>query len=54
MLVKMVLKTTVFSMVDLSFDLFFQICIIALFLDASVSLLIDRNRKRPPMMTAML
>ena len=54
MLVKTVLKTTVFSMVDLLFDLFFQITIIALFLDASVSLLIDRNRKRPPLITAML
>ena len=54
MLVKMVLKTTVFSMVDLLFDLFFQITIIALFLDASVSLLIDRNRKRPPPIKAML
>ena len=39
MLVKMVLITTVFSMVDLLFD----IISIALFLDASVSLLIDRN-----------
>ena len=39
MLVKMVLITTVFSMADLLFD----ITSIALFLDASVSLLIDRN-----------
>ena len=39
MLVKMVLITTVFNMVDLLFD----ITSIALFLDASVSLLIDRN-----------
>ena len=37
--VKIVLITTVFSMVDLLFD----ITSIALFLDASVSLLIDRN-----------
>ena len=39
MLVKMVLITTVFSMGDLLFD----ITSIALFLDASVSLLIDGN-----------
>ena len=39
MLAKMVLITTVFNMVDLLFD----ITSIALFLDASVSLLIDRN-----------
>ena len=39
MLVNMVLITTVFNMVDLLFD----ITSIALFLDASVSLLIDRN-----------
>ena len=50
MLVKMVLITTVFNMVDLLFD----ITSIALFLDASVSLLIDRNLKRPPMMAAIL
>ena len=43
MLVKMVLITTVFSMVDLLFDLFFHITSIALFFNASVSLLIDRN-----------
>ena len=39
MLVKMVLITTVFSMVDLLFD----ITSIALYLDASVRLLIDSN-----------
>ena len=39
MLVKMVLVTTVFSMVDLLFD----ITSIALYLDASVRLLIDSN-----------
>ena len=40
---KMVLITTVFSMVDLLFDLFFHITSMPLFLDASVSLFIDRN-----------
>ena len=39
MLVKMILTTTVFGMVDLLFD----ITSIALFFYASVSLLIDRN-----------
>ena len=54
MLVKIVLITTVFSMVDLLFDLFFQITSIAPFSGCFSSLLIDRNRKRPPRMTAML
>ena len=46
MLVKMVLITTVFSMVDLLFDLCFQITIIALLFSASVSLLIRSQSKK--------
>ena len=55
MLVKMVLMTTVFSMVDLLSDVFFSDYYNSSFLGgASISLLIDGNRKRPPLMTAML